>query len=259
MRALEAAERREAEVAMELLSASTRTNATSTTTTTKTNENASASPAPLKPSGDEMEARRSSVIGAGVDRQMYFACLRHLATNGRWREAIEVFERMPANGTAPSIYTLGAVLDACGKAGQWKKCIELLGTAKTKLGLKLNGVVYTSAISACSRASQGGPALSLMRTMQSEGIAPTVFCYTSVIAANGKCGEWEIAVEILREMPSAGVKPNQIHYNTAMIACAGAQQWKMAVELLREMKAAGVAPNDHCYTTVISACAQVAK
>lgn len=230
-----------------------------------------------------------------VSLAAYAACLCHIAKCARWKEALEVLERIRAAGFTPDELCVGAALRACNQAGQWQRTLQLLGRARcwgTELGVaSYNAAIracrglgqweesvailrkmpalgvapdvtsYNSAISACAKGRRGREAVSLLREMSlsTVGIVPDVTTYSLAIAACGKCGGWEEAVALLREMPTVGVIPNVLSYSSAISACAKGCQWEQALSLLREMSAAGLVPDEIAYSSAMSACGKAGQ
>lgn len=68
-----------------------------------------------------------------------------------------------------------------------------------------NAVVYSTAISACARASDARTAIQLLHEMQDhEGLPPDAICYTGAMHACSKAREGGKALALLREMEQRG-------------------------------------------------------
>lgn len=190
---------------------------------------------------------------SGVTLFMYSSLLRILASNRRWQEALGVLERMLAGGMIPDQYCLAAALEACSKAGQLDRALELLQKAKRSKWV-LDCFCYAIVITACSRNGNLDQAVNVLREMRSVGVTPSAVSYRDLIAACGNSGKWEQALVLLGEMPAAGIAPDVSHYSSAITACGKSGEFEEAVTILEEMSTDNVAPDDRCFGAVLLAC-----
>lgn len=191
--------------------------------------------------------------GAGVTLFMYSSCLRVLATNCRWREALGVLEQMQAAGLSPDQYCLAAALEACVKARQVERSLKLLREAKSSRWV-LDRFCYVIVITACSSTGNLDQAIALLREMPTVGLTLNTISYSDVITACGKAGDWRQAVALLSEMPTMGVVPDVACYSATITACGKARESDQAVALLKVMSTAGVAPDGRCFGAALLAC-----
>lgn len=56
---------------------------------------------------------------------MYNACISHMATCGRWQEALRVLDIMRAADFPPDEFCVTAAITACGKAGRWRESLDV--------------------------------------------------------------------------------------------------------------------------------------
>ncbi|CAM9656635.1 unnamed protein product, partial [Ectocarpus sp. 12 AP-2014] len=153
-----------------------------------------------------------------------------------WREALGLLYHIRALGITPNVKSVSATLNACGQAGQWQRCLELLGEAR-EWGTELN---------------EASTALRLLREMEERGIEATASNYKHALYAccDSKTGEnWEAAAALLRRSDTLR---NNYFYGRVIMACRRAGQWQKALEVLREMPRVGLTPDIFCYDTVIS-------
>ncbi|CAM9961824.1 unnamed protein product, partial [Ectocarpus sp. 8 AP-2014] len=159
-----------------------------------------------------------------------------MRAGSRWREALGLLYHIRALGITPNVKSVSATLNACGQAGQWQRCLELLGEAR-EWGTELN---------------EASTALRLLREMEERGIEATASNYKHALYAccDSKTGEnWEAAAALLRRSETLR---NNFYYGRVIMACRRAGQWQKALEVLREMSRVGLTPDIFCYDTVIS-------
>lgn len=206
----------------------------------------------------EMPGVVAGTDGAGLTLFMYSSCLRVLATNRKWREALGVLGRMQAAGLSPDQYCLAAALEACAKAGQSERSLELLEEAKSSRWV-LDRFCYVIVITACASTGYLEQAVALLREMPTVGVTPNTISYSDVITACGNAGEWRQAVALLREMPTVGVTPDVASYSATITACGKAGEAEQAVALLKDMLTVGVAPDGRCFGAALLACIKVGE
>ena len=96
--------------------------------------------------------------------------------------------------------------------------------------VRVDVVVYNSAISACGRAGQWEWAISLFKVLQDEALQCTVITYNSVISAcEGRC--WNAALQCFQELVFQQMEADAISYNSAITALAAAGQWQGAMHM----------------------------
>lgn len=183
---------------------------------------------------------------------MYHSCMSALGKYGRWREALNIFRNMRANGVEPTAFSVACALNACAKAGEWEPALRLLEEKQEEI--ELNVVCYNAAITACGIGRQPERALRLLRDMPKLGIVPDIYNYNVVVRAFGQNGQWEEAIGLLREAESTGIAVDDICYCAVIKACGEALQWEKAWGLFREMPSKGVRPNSAVYSSIIKAC-----
>lgn len=200
------------------------------------------------------EILAEALMCAGVDPvRICNATIAVYAKCGRWRQAVELLDRMKLEGMRPDAFTYSSTMDACASGSNWEKALELLEEME-KEGVQANVVSYTSAITACGKGRQWEKALYLLRQMQEHGLVANVVTYGAAVAACAHSSRWEEAIEVLREMEAAGVAPNVVIYAAAMKACANCARWREALELLEQMKVKEIPANVISYTAAIKAC-----
>lgn len=176
-----------------------------------------------------------------ADVVSFNAAIEACARAGRWRKGVALLRSMRAAGIRPDVRTYAAVLACFRAGGQWESALELLE--------KMEDFGF----------SNGG-----REDVSDELVTPDIGCYGVVMSALGEAGEWESALELLRrlqrregigemltvaELPHAGPTaastataggPNLVCYNAVLLACARAGAHAPALALLEEMEGLGV-------------------
>lgn len=135
----------------------------------------------LKSTGSHARNRRWTEILSDLDRamanpdikvsmRMYEACLRALASGGKWIEALAVLERMQGVGLQPPSRTVTGAIRACANA----------------------------------KPPKWGLAMSLLQGLEQ----PEVWAYVATLTALAKARQLKASVSLLKEMEARGVKPN---------------------------------------------------
>ena len=112
--------------------------------------------------------------------------------------------------------------------------------------------MFTSALSACSRAGRWREATALLGRMEQLGVDPNAHSYCAAIAAHEQSARWRDALGLLAAMKARAVPLDEHCVNAALAVCAAAGEADVATRLLRRCTALGVAPNVQHYTSVIS-------
>ena len=183
----------------------------------------------------------------------YSAIISKCAKQKQSDKALDLLERMIAQGVAPRASVFGAAIDTHAKVGQYESAISLLNDMEDKYGVEPTVKCFSAAISACEKAAKWEEAVKLLRAMAERGVEPNVISYNSVISACGKAAKCGEALKFLDEMEEIGISPNVISYNSAISACEKGRQPDIALSLLAQMKK-DVRPNVRSYSAAISAC-----
>lgn len=142
--------------------------------------------------------------------------------------------QMTEEGIAPNYVTFSAAVSACGKVGQWRAALSLLGRMRAA-NCHPNVTTYTAAIDACGKGGQWQRAQGLLVEMRAKGVSPNVVSYNSAMSALGNGGQWQRALDLLHEMPSMGVTPNVNSYTAAVAACGDNKQWARALAVHKQV------------------------
>eukprot|EP00539_Tryblionella_compressa_P021060 CAMPEP_0178891172 /NCGR_PEP_ID=MMETSP0747-20121128/18769_1 /TAXON_ID=913974 /ORGANISM="Nitzschia punctata, Strain CCMP561" /LENGTH=760 /DNA_ID=CAMNT_0020560943 /DNA_START=110 /DNA_END=2392 /DNA_ORIENTATION=- len=206
------------------------------------------------------------------------ACARARPT--RLEEAFDIFENAAHATTTemdsstatilkPNVFTFGALMNACSRAGEAKKAVDLLRSMEKDHGIAPNAVVYSSAISACARSVPPKPdvALQLLKeAVEERQLAMNVVGFNAAISACAQASDWENAISILSRMEEAArnnpsdylvPKPDIVTYGTVFAACERGGQWKTVLKYAESMQEQGLPLDGLSIMSCLHACAEL--
>ena len=224
-------------------------------------------------------------LGLQLDVYIYTTAMDACVKEGgeKYREeALVLFDEMSKSGIEPSEVTYGVAIAACGN--DWERALDIIDQMRAN-DMRINTIVYNSAIAALSRAARAGSSrqqqqqqqqyqqklqkqqqqhptpldvlwektLYLMKCMEDEGVRRDSFTYSSAIGTCGAGGRWEDAIGLIKTMKNDNARPNRVAYTSAISACARASQWDSANELFHLMKSDGIQPDLVAYNALIGA------
>jgi len=188
-----------------------------------------------------------------VDTVHYNVMISACARPRRWKEALELFDRMRKRNVERSTVTYNSLLHVMHRAGRWRLALKLLKQMRREK-VAPDTVTFSSAIAACGSAGEWQRALLLLPLMASAGVSPNTITFSSCITACEKKGEWRPALQVLETMATLDLAPDLICCNAAIGACARAGEPAQAQTVLREVLAAnGIAPDTKSYNGLLTA------
>ncbi|KAI4343800.1 hypothetical protein L6164_011108 [Bauhinia variegata] len=190
----------------------------------------------------------------GVARSVfsYTAIINAYGRNGQHEISIELLERMKRERVSPSILTYNTVINACARGGlDWEGLLGLFAEMRHE-GIQPDVVTYNTLLSACANRGLGEEAEMVFRTMNEGGIVPDIKTYSHLVETFGKLNKLEKVSELLREMESGGNLPDITSYNILLDAYAQSGSIKEAVGVFRQMQAAGCVPNASTYSILLN-------
>lgn len=124
--------------------------------------------------------------------------------------------------------------------------------------MKPNAVVYSTAISACSREARAVPsqyktALSLLHEVEEKGLDMSVVGYNAALGACSHAGEWEAAISLFDKMEAKGIV-DDVSYGTVMAACENGGQWDLVLRYADTMRDKGFPLDGIAVTSALHAC-----
>jgi pentatricopeptide repeat domain-containing protein 1 len=213
------------------------------------------------------------------------ACARARPT--RLDTAFEILEQQthntnkdqPKGYLKPNVFTFGALMNACNRARDGQRAIELLRSMEKTYGVRPNEVVYSAAISACARSKppQTKHALQLLKeAVEERKLAMSAVGFNACISACAQASDWENAISLLSRMEEASQnrtnddgeslstnakflvpEPDAVTYGTVLAACERGQQWRMVLKFAQSMQDRGLTLDGLSFTSCLHACAEL--
>eukprot|EP00928_Gymnodinium_smaydae_P085204 TRINITY_DN6855_c0_g1_i4.p1 TRINITY_DN6855_c0_g1~~TRINITY_DN6855_c0_g1_i4.p1 ORF type:complete len:546 (+),score=99.26 TRINITY_DN6855_c0_g1_i4:29-1639(+) len=183
------------------------------------------------------------------------AC-RHFAPGAR--------DPRPSERVRPDIVSFNAVINACGRSGEWTWALLLLRMAADAEALSPNIVTYNTAITALGRARRWALVLSvldelLLADSRRKGLQPDAVTFSAAISALERVALWERALSLLASLKAhqPELRLDAIVFGACISACEKGWEWQRALALLEELRSLGFATArgaEQAYNATISAC-----
>jgi len=207
---------------------------------------------------ESIERPNIRIINGAID-----ACARARPT--RLNKALEIFENATPK---PNVFTFGSLLNACNRARNVDKAMELLRSMETDYGVSPNAIVYSSAISACARSEPPKPDLALKllkEVVEEKKLSMSVVGFNAAISACAQASDWENAISLLTRMEEAKTnnngflvpEPDVVTYGTVLAACERGGQWKLILKNAESMQKRGLPLDGLSVMTCLHACAEL--
>eukprot|EP00960_Hanusia_phi_P040678 754584-Hanusia_phi.AAC.2 len=202
--------------------------------------------------------------GLAPTRVSYNAAMSALTKNGRWTEALAMFDSVfsqaqsgsKVRGMRPDTVTYSTAISACAKGGQWQRAMSLYEDMEVK-GIQPNEFTFAALITACEKGGQARKAFEVFEQMQARGVVGNVYTFTAAISSCEQTGDWQKALKLLEEMIAKGIQPNLQAYSAAISACEKAAEARPALGLLERMTNDKIKPDIIVYSAVMAACGKV--
>ena len=121
--------------------------------------------------------------------------------------------------------------------------------------LRLNLVMYNSAISACEKGGNWRGALQLLHDLEQAQLQKSLVSYNAAISACEKSGRWDLALGLVAELRAVRLHENLITCCAAIAACARGSQWSVALDMLSSQRQKEL-EHHVAYVSAITACVQ---
>lgn len=156
--------------------------------------------------------------------------------------ALRVFEEMVADGVHATQVTCGAIMAACGRAGDRTRTLELLQTMDRER-LQVDVSHMNSAIMSCARSKNEDGARSSLQDLRRRHLQPDVVTYTILINCLQGRDAATKAEAVFTEMRAASIVPDVFAYNALLSAALRAQAFDRFQGILVEMDEKGLSRN----------------
>eukprot|EP00439_Symbiodinium_sp_Y106_P033351 s3406_g3.t22 len=226
----------------------------------------------------------------GLDVHGFQAIITACARAARWRDALQILERMRSDSVQPNLSSCNSVISACERGSRWPGALALLRDLKSwkihadvvglnavlkalakasrwrqvsclllalqEEGVEPDLVSYTAVMDAAHRIlpSQRWPAaLHALRTLRQRRLQADVICFTTLLSAVQRSAQWRLALTVLADMARTRAQPDLICHNAALAACQEGP-WQLAVAVLDDLWSSNLCPDIVSFNTAITAC-----
>jgi pentatricopeptide repeat domain-containing protein 1 len=211
------------------------------------------------------------------------ACARARPT--RLGTAFKIFDdAMKTTPLKPNEFTFGSLINACNRARNAEKAMEVLRSMEKDYGVAPNAIVYSSAISACARSEPPKPELALQllqEVVEEKKLQMSVVGFNAAIDACAKASDWENAISLLTRMEEATKnnndnnninnnlnsnntmseflvpQPDSVTYGTVLTACERGKQWKLILKNAESMQERGLPLDARSIMSCLHACSEL--
>ncbi|CAM9403008.1 unnamed protein product [Discosporangium mesarthrocarpum] len=190
-------------------------------------------------SGREVEV--SFLKGVGKNSLME-QMLKTAGQRQHWQEAIDLFDKMKAEGMSLDKLAYVAALRACSKGAAWERAIQLFDNCIEE-GYDLDEVMVTSAVKACCQAGRPVEAEALLAKGVARGVQPKVSLYTAVMNACYTVGDLDGILAVADRLRDQRLKPDHSTYHLMVTSHIGRLDWVSATKALVDMSKDGLVPS----------------
>ena len=213
------------------------------------------------------------------------ACARARPT--RLHTAFKIFDdAMKTTPLKPNEFTFGSLINACNRARNAEKAMEVLRSMEKDYNVAPNAIVYSSAISACARSEPPKPELALQllqEVVEEKKLQMSVVGFNAAIDACAKASDWENAISLLTRMEEATKnkndnnnniindslnnnntmseflvpEPDSVTYGTVLTACERGKQWKLILKNAESMQERGLPLDARSIMSCLHACSEL--
>jgi pentatricopeptide repeat protein len=176
------------------------------------------------------------------------------AASGQWREAVELFRRMQAEGAEVNSVTWNTIAGGYIQMHDYRAAVGLIRDM-VRGGASIDFVTLVIGSNACSRAGW------LRLGKEIHGLAVRMQCHeidsviNAVITMYARCNDMEHALMLFRMMRCPGL----VAWNTMIAGFALSDDAEAASRIFREMVCSDVQPNYVTVVTYLALCARVAN
>eukprot|EP00439_Symbiodinium_sp_Y106_P033241 s3406_g3.t8 len=223
----------------------------------------------------------------GLDVHGFQAIITACARAARWRDALQILERMRSDSVQPNLSSCNSVISACERGSRWPGALALLRDLKSwkihadvvglnavlkalakasrwrqvsclllalqEEGVEPDLVSYTAVMDAAHRSQRWPAALHALRTLRQRRLQADVICFTTLLSAVQRSAQWRLALTVLADMARTRAQPDLICHNAALAACQEGP-WQLAVAVLDDLWSSNLCPDIVSFNTAITAC-----
>jgi pentatricopeptide repeat protein len=178
-----------------------------------------------------------------LDTGVYNALLSAAVNGGRYKDAVEIFERMPGDNVRRNVTTFNAMLTSLGRQRRIRD-MENMFQSMQRAGIMPNETTYSGLITSHGNIGNIDRALELLHhVLIAPRLRASAVIFNSALGACVKAGSLEGTQRVLRVMKSEGVLSTLVTYNTLLMEASAERDWKRAARLYKELIVSGFTPD----------------
>ncbi|XP_010242606.1 PREDICTED: pentatricopeptide repeat-containing protein At2g27610-like [Nelumbo nucifera] len=184
----------------------------------------------------------------GKDVVSWNAMISGYIKQGKFKEAIELLDKMVLEGLNPSPYTYSSILSICGTipAIEWGKQIHC---CIIKPGFDTNVVVGSSLVDMYAKCGRISDAQKVFNNLTSKSLVS----WNTMLVGYAQHGFGREALEIFEEMQREGISPNDITFLGVLSACGHVgnveEGWRHFNSMIRDHR---IVPRIDHYSCMVS-------
>lgn len=165
--------------------------------------------------------------------------------------ALRVLQAMLDTGLAPDVISYNAAISACETQSDWVTAGSLLRELQDR-GLQINAVTCSATVGILGKAGCWRKALDLQSCFKS--LASVISCSALATSCERRCC-WKKAFDVISSyMPSIGLRQSLFSHGVLLSASARRACWLLSLEILDNLQRDDLAPDAACRNAAISAC-----
>jgi pentatricopeptide repeat protein len=176
--------------------------------------------------------------------------MKLLASKKCYKEALDVFSKLEADGFEPSLTTLGCLVSFAAELGEADRAIALFNRLASTGMPSIRA--HMTILRVYSKRSDWLSSLAIIRDMQRREAPIDCLVLNVVLATGVSVGQLDATSALLKEFSQVGVA-DVVSYNTLIKGFARRKGADKAIQLLDEMCQTGVKPNVITFNTAMDA------
>lgn len=178
------------------------------------------------------------------------ACLKSCLAN----KCLEVYDEMIKKHIYPSSISYGILIKAYGQLGKPEKSIELFEKEMIEKNIPYSEVTYGNIINICVKFNILDKAFCYIDELLNSNVKLNTVLCTTMIKACSKANNINSVFSIFEKMlNNKNIKPNRITINSILDACVKAKNSSKAEYIFNKMLELNIEPDTISYSTIIKA------
>lgn len=189
----------------------------------------------------------------GATEKDFGNMIRSYASRHEGREAVELLDKMRAQGMEPDTFTYNAVFSACCAGGKDLDLCEQLFSTMKSLSAGVDAITYNTLLKSYVQAKRLDKAFRLVNEMESEAFSPTEVTFGTLLDACINDGSMDRAQEVFQKMKAANCEMNTVLYTTMIKGFVKMNKLDEVLFTFKEMQSQGVEADGVTYSLVLKA------